>query len=129
MKKNTKRKRHCSHQCGRQFVNGFNGLRYYPTYDSENNINGENAKVDVTTHLRTFPMSDLIDVTSLEKLKDEMEKSSKASLNTTPGIAPPATPETVQKKPNRFSLLKWFGLAAGTVMSVSARVRLFKKTA
>lgn len=130
MKNSSKRKRHYSHQCGRQFVNHYNGLRYYPTYDTEINIDGDNVKVDVSTHLRTFPMSDLVDVTSLEKLKDEMEKSRKVPLNTTPCIVPPTNPELVhKKKPLGFSLLKWLGVAAGTVLSVSAGVRLFMKTA
>ena len=97
MKNHSKRKRHYSHQCGRQFVNNFNGLRYYPTYDTEININGENSKVDVTTHLRTFPMSDLVDVTSLEKLKGKMDISSEVPLNTT--LAPVLPPSSQQQKP------------------------------
>ena len=130
MKNHSKRKRHYSHQCGRQFVNNFNGLRYYPTYDTEISINGENSNVDVTTHLRTFPMSELVDVTSLEKLKGKMEISSEVPLNTTPSLVPPANPETDhKKKPLGFSILKWLGVVAGTVLSVSAGVRLFKKTA
>ena len=127
MKNHSKRKRHYSHQCGRQFVNKFNGLRYYPTFDTEFNLNGENAKVDASINLGTFPMADLIDASHLEKLKVELEESRKVSINTTQV----ETPEPVQEqKPMRFSFWKWLGLTLGiATIGVATGVKILKKTA
>lgn len=126
MKNHSKRKRHYSHQCGRQFVNKFNGLRYYPTFDTEFNLNGENAKVDASINLGTYPMADLIDASHLEKLKVELEESRKVSINTTQV----KTPEPVHEQNlKRFSFWKWLGLTAGAGISVAALIKVFKKSA
>ena len=130
MKNHSKRKRHYSHQCGRQFVNKFNGLRYYPTFDTEFNLNGENAKVDASINLGTYPMADLIDASHLEKLKVELEESRKVSINTTQVSVVQETPEPIQEqKPMRFSFWKWLGLTAGAGISVAALIKVFKKSA
>ena len=127
MKNHSKRKRHYSHQCGRQFVNKFNGLRYYPTFDTEFNLNGENAKVDASINLGTYPMADLIDASHLEKLKVDLEESRKVSINTTQV----ETPEPVQEqKPMRFSFWKWLGITLGiATIGVATGAKILKKTA
>ena len=131
MKKNSTRTRHYSKQCGRQFVNGFNGLRYYPTYDTEFNLNGEKAKVDASINLGTFPMADLIDASHLEKLKVELEESRKVSINTTQVSMVQDTPAPVQEQNRkRFSFWKWLGITLGiATIGVATGVKNLKKSA
>ena len=131
MKKKSKRKRHYSNQCGRQFVNNFNGLRYYPTFDSEFNLGGENVKVDASTNLGTYPMADLVNVSHLEKLKVELEESRKVSTNTTQVSKVQETPEPVQEQPpKRFSFWKWLGITFGiATIGVATGVKILKKSA
>ena len=131
MKKNSKRKRHYSNQCGRQFVNNFNGLRYYPTFDSEFNHGAEKAKVDASINLGTFPLSDLIDVTHLEKLKVDLEESRKVSINTTQVSMVQDTPAPVQEQNRkRFSFWKWLGITLGiATIGVTTGVKILKKSA
>ena len=131
MKKNSKRKRHYSNQCGRQFVNNFNGLRYYPTFDTEFNLGGENVKVDASTNLGTYPMADLVNVSHLEKLKVELEESRKVSINTTQVSKEQETPKPVQEQnPKRFSFWKWLGFTFGiATIGVATCVKILKKSA
>lgn len=131
MKKKSKRKRHYSNQCGRQFVNNFNGLRYYPTFDTEFNLGGDNTKVDASINLGTYPMSDLVNVSHLEKLKVELEESRKVSINTTQVPMVQETLEPVQEQnPKRFSFWKWLGITLGfATIGVTTGVKILKKSA
>lgn len=44
-------------------MNGFRGLNYHPTYNTEILIPGKYAEVDVTLNLGTHPIPELTDVT------------------------------------------------------------------
>ena len=131
MKKNTKRKRHYSNQCGRQFVDNFNGLRYYPTFDTEFNFGDENVKVDASTNLGTYPLADLVNISHLQKLKVELEESRKVSINTTQVSKEQETPKPVQEQtPKRLSFWKWLWFTFGiATIGVATGVKNLKKSA
>ena len=131
MKKTSKRKRHYSNQCGRQFVDNFNGLRFYPTFDTEFNLGDKNTKEDASINLGTFPLADLVDVSHLEKLKVDLEESRKVSINTSQVSMVQETPKPVlEQTPKRFSFWKWLGFTFGlATIGVAAGVKIIKKSA
>ena len=117
MEKYNKPNRHKSHRRGVEFVNSFNGLRNYPTYETEIHIPGKYAKVDVNLNLGTFPLEDLTDATPLEELKANLRKAHKVRVS---------EPKPQEKNTKRISPWGWVAVAAvviGTSLGIGYATR------
>ena len=131
MNKYSKYNRHRSHLRGNEFVNSFNGLRIYPTFDTDVNIPGKYAKVDVALNLGSHPLPELTDVSTLEQMKVKMEKARKVRISTTPAPVAPIAPvsEQKQKRKRKISPWGWIALALAPAGSIYGTYQLIKKTA
>lgn len=130
MKKISKGNRHRSHQRGKKFVKEFRGLNYHPTYNTEVNIPGKYAQVDVTLNLGAHPLPELTDITPLEQMKANMEDRRRVRVRTAPAPVAPIASEPVQeKKTKRITTLGWVAIAAGALCAVCGVGYAFKKSA
>jgi len=130
MKNNfSKRNRHYSHECGQKFVKEYHGLNYHPTYNTEVHIPGKYAEVDVTLNLGTHPIPELTDITPLERMKANMEKTRRIRINTNPAPVAPAVPAPTQKPKRKISPWGWTAIIVGGVAAVIGGVVACKRNA
>ena len=129
MKQQSKKNRHYSNQCGREFVNDYRGLNYHPTYATEVLIPGKYAQVDVTLTLGSHPLPDLTDVSPLEKMKANTDIQRSVRVRTAPAPVAPISSEQVQeKKRKRISPLGWIAITAGSLCAACGVRYAFMKS-
>ena len=132
MKKISKGNRYRSHQRGKKFVKEFRGLNYHPTYNTEVNIPGKYAQVDVTLNLGAHPLPELTNITPLEQMKANMEDRRRVRVRTAPAPITPTAPVPEQKPKRKITPWGWAAIIlgiAGVAGGAYAGYHHYKKTA
>lgn len=127
MEKQKKSNRHWSNQEGKKFVKEFRGLNYHPTYNTEVQIPGKYAEVDVTLNLGTHPLPELTDVTPLEQMMANVESRRRVRVRTAPApVAPIASEPVLEKRSRRKTVV---ALIAAGLGAIGIGFALYKKSA
>ena len=127
MEKQKKSNRHWSNQEGKKFVKEFRGLNYHPTYNTEVQIPGKYAQVDVTLNLGTHPLPELTDVTPMKQMMANMESRRRVRVRTAPApVAPIASEPVLEKRSRRKTVV---ALIAAGLGAIGIGFALYKKSA